>query len=161
VFTEVTFWHSAESEFFTEVVSIPRNSEPLNSSEIRVFLCMEFSTLRGRPIGETHRRRHGEKETKGQRHSGETGEEKERKRQSERDRRKETEGNIFYYNVFRATRSKTTSLPAAFNQARRINTLDEFYLYEACKSVLHFIETIVLHCYVTRSSLRIRVKRIK
>jgi hypothetical protein len=33
----------------------------------------------------------------------------------------------FFLNVFRATRSKTTSLPAALNQTRRINTLDEFY----------------------------------
>jgi hypothetical protein len=29
----------------------------------------------------------------------------------------------FFYNVFRATRYKTTSLPAALNQARRIDTL--------------------------------------
>jgi hypothetical protein len=30
---------------------------------------------------------------------------------------------FFLYNVFRATRYKTTSLPAALNQARRIDTL--------------------------------------
>jgi hypothetical protein len=30
---------------------------------------------------------------------------------------------FFFYNVFRATRYKTTSLPAALNQARRIDTL--------------------------------------
>jgi hypothetical protein len=30
---------------------------------------------------------------------------------------------VFFYNVFRATRYKTTSLPAALNQARRIDTL--------------------------------------
>jgi hypothetical protein len=30
--------------------------------------------------------------------------------------------NSFFYNVFRATRYKTTSLPAALNQARRIDT---------------------------------------
>jgi hypothetical protein len=35
--------------------------------------------------------------------------------------------NKLFYNVFRATRSKTTSLPAALNQARRIDTLDECY----------------------------------
>jgi hypothetical protein len=67
----------------------------------------------------------------------------------------------FFYNVFRATRSKTTSLPAALNQARRIDTLDEFYLYGACRTVLHIIETIVIHCYVMRSSLKVRVKHIK
>ncbi len=67
----------------------------------------------------------------------------------------------FFYNVFRATRSKTTSLPAALNQARRIDTLDEFYLYGACKTVLHIIETIVIHCYVMRSDLKIRVKHMK
>jgi hypothetical protein len=33
----------------------------------------------------------------------------------------------FFKNVFRATRSKTTPLPAAPNRARGINTLDEFY----------------------------------
>ena len=31
--------------------------------------------------------------------------------------------NTFFYNVFRATRYKTTSLPAVLNQARRIDTL--------------------------------------
>jgi hypothetical protein len=62
-------------------------------------------------------------------------------------------GQFFYY-VFRATRSKTTSLPAALNQARRIDTLDEFYLYEACKTVLHIIETIVVHCYMMRSDFK-------
>ncbi len=55
----------------------------------------------------------------------------------------------FFYNVFRATRSETTSLPAALNQARRIDTLDVFYLYERCKLVLHIVETIVIHYYVT------------
>ncbi len=30
---------------------------------------------------------------------------------------------LFFYNVFRATRYKTTSLPAALNQARRIDTV--------------------------------------
>jgi hypothetical protein len=63
----------------------------------------------------------------------------------------------FFYNVFRATRSKTTSLPAALNQARRIDTLDEFYLYGACKLVLHIVETLVIHCYVTRSDLKYRL----
>jgi hypothetical protein len=67
---------------------------------------------------------------------------------------------VFLYNVFRATRSKTTSLPAALNQARRIVTVDEFYLYGTCKAVLYIIETIVVHCYVTRSSLKVRVKHI-
>ncbi len=33
------------------------------------------------------------------------------------------EKTFFFYNVFRATRYKTTSLPAALNQARRIDTL--------------------------------------
>ncbi len=33
-----------------------------------------------------------------------------------------------FYNVFRATRYKTTSLPAALNQARRIDTLFEIVL---------------------------------
>ncbi len=33
--------------------------------------------------------------------------------------------NIYFYNVFRATRYKTTSLPAALNRARRIDTLFE------------------------------------
>ncbi len=65
--------------------------------------------------------------------------------------------NKFFYNVFRATRSKTTSLPAALNQARRIDTLDVFYLYEACKLVLYIVETIVIHCYVTRSDLKYRL----
>jgi hypothetical protein len=32
-------------------------------------------------------------------------------------------GRVFFYNVFRATRYKTTSLPAILNQARRIDTL--------------------------------------
>jgi hypothetical protein len=35
------------------------------------------------------------------------------------------ENEVFFYNVFRATRYKTTSLPAALNQARRIDTLFE------------------------------------
>ncbi len=64
---------------------------------------------------------------------------------------------LLFYNEFRATRSKTNSLPAALNQARRIDTLDEFYLYGACKSVLHIVETIVIHCYVTRSDLKYRL----
>jgi hypothetical protein len=34
----------------------------------------------------------------------------------------------FFYNVFRATRYKTTSLPAALNRARRIDTLFEIVL---------------------------------
>ncbi len=51
-------------------------------------------------------------------------------------------------------RNKTTSLPAALNQARRIDTLDIFYLYVACKLVLYITETIVIHYYVTRSSLK-------
>jgi hypothetical protein len=34
---------------------------------------------------------------------------------------------IFIYNVFRATRSKTTPLPAALNQARGIDTMYCFY----------------------------------
>jgi hypothetical protein len=34
---------------------------------------------------------------------------------------------FIYYNVFQATRSKTTPLPAAPNRARGIDTLDEFY----------------------------------
>jgi hypothetical protein len=62
--------------------------------------------------------------------------------------------NFFIYNVFRATRYKTTSLPAALNQARRIDTLDVFYLYTACKLVLCIMETIVIHYYVARSSLK-------
>ncbi len=36
----------------------------------------------------------------------------------------------FFYNVFRTTRYKTTSLPAALNEARRIDTLDVFYYME-------------------------------
>jgi hypothetical protein len=49
---------------------------------------------------------------------------------------------IFLNNVFRATRSKTTSLPAALNQARRIDTLDVFYLYETFKLVLFGCHTM-------------------
>ncbi len=63
-------------------------------------------------------------------------------------------GKSFLYNLFRATRYKTTSLPAALNQARRIDTLDMLYLYIACKLVLYIMETIVIHYYVTRSSLK-------
>jgi hypothetical protein len=62
-----------------------------------------------------------------------------------------TAGNsaIFLY-VFRATRSKTTPLPAALNQARGIDTM---YFYSYCwklcctlwKTLLHLYETL-LHC---------------
>jgi hypothetical protein len=56
---------------------------------------------------------------------------------------------FFIYNVFRATRSKTTSLPAALNQARRIDTLDEFYSYSTRKNGLayeryHKLYTVML-----------------
>ncbi len=64
---------------------------------------------------------------------------------------------VFFYYVFRATRSKTTSLPAALNQARRIDTLDGFYLYETCGLVLYSVETIVMHCYGARSDLKYRI----
>ncbi len=51
-----------------------------NSAEFHVLFCVwNFVRWKGRYIGETHRRRYGEKETEG-------------KRQWERDRRKETEG---------------------------------------------------------------------
>ncbi len=55
----------------------------------------------------------------------------------------------FFYNVFRATRYKTTSLPAALNQARRIDTLDVFYLYITCKLVLYIYgdHSYALLCY--------------
>jgi hypothetical protein len=39
----------------------------------------------------------------------------------------ELNNKIIFYNVFWATRSKTTPLPAAPNRARGIDTLDEFY----------------------------------
>jgi hypothetical protein len=39
----------------------------------------------------------------------------------------ELSANSFFYNVFRATRKKTTPLPAAPNRARGIDTLNEFY----------------------------------
>ncbi len=60
-------------------------------------------------------------------------------------------------NVFRATRYKTTSLPAALNQARRIDTLGVFLLYGACKLVLYIVESTVLHCYVMKSRLKYRI----
>jgi hypothetical protein len=56
--------------------------------------------------------------------------------------------NLFY-NVFRATRYKTISLPAALNQARRIDTLDEFYSCIACKLVMYISgdHNYALLCY--------------
>ncbi len=64
---------------------------------------------------------------------------------------------VFLYNVFWATRYKTTSLPAALNQARRIDTLGVFLLYGACKLVLYIVESTVLHCYVMKSRLKYKI----
>ncbi len=57
----------------------------------------------------------------------------------------------FFYNVFRATRYKTTSLPVALNQARRIDTWSRFYLYAIYKLVLYISETITMHYIVTKA----------
>ncbi len=60
----------------------------------------------------------------------------------------------FFYNVFLATRSKTTSLPAALNQARRIDTLDECYFIRHIKRFCISDIPYVIHCYVTRRELK-------
>ncbi len=57
----------------------------------------------------------------------------------------------FFYNVFRATRYKTTSLPAALNQARRIDTLLWIYI------VMHLISfsLLLLFCLYPGKCVRI------
>ncbi len=63
----------------------------------------------------------------------------------------------FCYNVFKATKYKTTSLPAALNQARRIDTLDVFYLYIACKLVLYIYgdHSYTLLCYEKQFKIKL------
>jgi hypothetical protein len=49
---------------------------------------------------------------------------------------------MYFLNVFRATRSKTTPLPAALNQARGIDTMYFFISSQTCYMICILIDTI-------------------
>ncbi len=100
VFTE--FGIPRNSEFYTEVILLPRNSDLLNSVEFHripcSFLHTEFRTFKreihwGEIWEEMRRERDREKEIQGKETEGKRQREMtEGKRQRERDRGKETEG---------------------------------------------------------------------